>query len=340
MSLINIIIAILVLGLIILIHELGHFILAKLNDVNVEEFSIGMGPKILGFKGKETQYSLRVLPIGGYVKMLGEMEKSDDARAYNNKSPLRRLSIVSAGPIMNIILAVVLYGVITGIGGYNSKQIGEFTSENSPAKKAGVKIGDVIVKANNSTILTSDDFSLKMFLNKGNTINVTVKRNGENKSFNITPMKNVKENRYMIGIGFSRVDNPSVLESIKYGFNQTIFMVKEVFISLKMLVTGKLSAQDVSGPVSIVRVTGAAANAGIVPLINFMAFLSANVGLFNLLPIPALDGSYVILFLIQIITGKKIDDEKVGVINTIGFALLMALMVIVTIKDILYPLKI
>lgn len=340
MSLINIIIAILVLGLIILIHELGHFILAKLNDVNVEEFSIGMGPKIVGFKGKETQYSLRALPIGGYVKMLGEMEKSDDPRAYNNKSPLRRLSIVSAGPIMNIILAVVLYGVITGIGGYNSKQIGSFTSENSPAKKAGIKIGDVIVKANNSTVLTSDDFSLKMFLNKGNTINVTVNRNGENKSFNITPMKNVKENRYMIGIGFNRIDNPSVLESIKYGFNETIFMVKEVFISLKMLFTGKLSAQDVSGPVSIVRVTGAAANAGIVPLINFMAFLSANVGLFNLLPIPALDGSYVILFLIQIITGKKIDDDKVGVINTIGFALLMALMVIVTIKDILYPLKI
>lgn len=340
MSLINIIIAILVLGLIILIHELGHFILAKLNDVNVEEFSIGMGPKIIGFKGKETQYSLRALPIGGYVKMLGEMEKSDDVRAYNNKSPLRRLSIVSAGPIMNIILAVVLYGVITGIGGYNSKQIGSFTSENSPAKKAGIKIGDVIVKANNSTVLTSDDFSLKMFLNKGNTINVTVKRDGENKNFNITPVKNVKENRYMIGIGFNRVDNPSVIESIKYGFNQTIFMVKEVFISLKMLFTGKLSAQDVSGPVSIVRVTGAVANAGIVPLINFMAFLSANVGLFNLLPIPALDGSYVILFLIQIITGKKIDDEKVGVINTIGFALLMALMVIVTIKDILYPLKI
>lgn len=339
MSLINIVIAILVLGLIILIHELGHFILAKLNDVNVEEFSIGMGPKIIGFKGKETQYSLRVLPIGGYVKMLGEMEKSDDVRAYNNKSPLRRLSIVSAGPIMNVILAVVLYAVITGIGGYSSKQIGEIV-KNSPAEKVGIKAGDVIVKANNSTILTSDDFSLKTYLNKGSTMNIVVKRNGETKNFNITPVKNVKENRYMIGVGFARVTNPSVIESVKYGFNETIFMVKEVFISLKMLFTGKLSAQDVSGPVSIVRVTGAAANAGIVPLINFMAFLSANVGLFNLLPIPALDGSYVILFLIQIITGKKIDDEKVGVINTIGFALLMALMVIVTIKDILYPLKI
>lgn len=340
LSLTNIIIAILVLGLIVLIHELGHFMLAKLNDVNVEEFSIGMGPKILGFSGKETQYSIRILPIGGYVKMLGEQEKSDDPRAYSNKSPLRRLSIVSAGPIMNIILAIVLYSVITGIGGYSSKQIGEFTSENSPAKKAGIKVGDVIEKANNSTVLTSDDFSLKMYLNKGNTVNVKVKRNGETKSFNITPVKNAKENRYMIGIGFSHVDNPSVLESIKYGLNETIFMVKEVFISLKMLFTGKLSAQDVSGPVSIIRVTGAAANAGLITLINFMAFLSANVGLFNLLPIPALDGSYVILFLFQIVTGKKVDDDKIGIINTIGFALLMALMVIVTIKDILYPLKI
>lgn len=339
LSLTNIIIAILVLGLIVLIHELGHFILAKLNDVNIEEFSIGMGPKILGFKGKETQYSLRILPIGGYVKMLGEMEESNDPRAYNNKSPLRRLSIVSAGPIMNIILAVVLYAVITGVGGYSSKQIGEIVP-NSPAEKAGIKVGDVLIKANNSTLLTSDDFSLKTYLNQGNTMNITLKRNGETKNLNITPMKNKKENRYMIGVGFARVENPSVIESIKYGSNETIFMVKEVFISLKMLFTGKLSAQDVSGPVSIIRVTGAVANAGIVPLVNFMAFLSANVGLFNLLPIPALDGSYVILFLLQIITGKKIDDDKVGVINTIGFALLMALMVIVTIKDILYPLKI
>ncbi|MFL0249857.1 RIP metalloprotease RseP [Clostridium neuense] len=339
MSLTNIIIAILVLGLIVLIHELGHFILAKLNDVNVEEFSIGMGPKILGFTGKETQYSLRILPIGGYVKMLGEQEKSDDVRAYNNKSPLRRLSIVSAGPIMNIILAVILYAIITGTSGYYSKRISSIVP-NSPAEKAGVKAGDVIVKANNSTMITSDDFSLKMYLNKGNPINVIVKRNGETKSFNLTPMKDTKENRYLIGVGFTNVKNPSVIESIKYGFSETAFMVKEVFISLKMLFTGKLSAQDVSGPVSIIRVTGAAANAGLITLINFMAFLSANVGLFNLLPIPALDGSYVLLFLFQIITGKKVDDDKVGVINTIGFALLMALMVIVTIKDILYPLKI
>ncbi|MCD2345973.1 MULTISPECIES: RIP metalloprotease RseP [Clostridium] len=339
MSLINIIIAILVLGVIVLIHELGHFVLAKLNDVNVEEFSIGMGPKILGFKGKETQYSLRILPIGGYVKMLGEEEKSDDPRAYNNKSPLRRLSIVSAGPIMNIILAAVLYALIAQATGFVSLRISA-VSPKSPAELAGIKVGDTIIKANNSKMLTWDDFSLKMYLNKSNNINVTVKRNGEIKNFNIKPMKNTKENRYMIGVGPTNVKNPSVIEGIKYGFNETIFMVKEVFISLKMLFTGKLSAQDVSGPVSIIRVTGAAANAGLVPLISFMAFLSANVGLFNLLPIPALDGSYVILFLIQIITGKKIDDNKVGVINTIGFALLMALMVIVTIKDILYPLKI
>ncbi|WP_234121209.1 RIP metalloprotease RseP [Clostridium hydrogenum] len=339
MSLINIIIAIIVLGIIVLIHELGHFILAKLNGVKVEEFAIGMGPKILGIKGKETQYSIRILPIGGYVNMTGEQEKSDDPRAYCNKSPLRRLSIVAAGPIMNLLLAIILYCIVANVTGFASPKISGFTA-NSAAKEAGVKVNDVIVKADNSSIHTWDDFSLKMLLNKGKTINITVKRNNQIKSFNVKPIKNEKENRYMVGIAPTVVSKPSIIESISYGGSETVTMIKEVFLSFKMLFTGQLSAKDVSGPVSIVRVTGAAASAGFINLINFMAFLSANVGMFNLLPFPALDGGYVILFVIQIITGKKIDDDKVGIVTTIGFALLMALMVVVTIKDVLYPLKI
>lgn len=339
MSLVNIIIAILVLGFLILIHELGHFTLAKLNDVNVEEFSLGMGPKLIGTKGKETSYSIRALPIGGYVKMLGDQEKSEDPRAFNNKSPLRRLSIVAAGPIMNILFAAILYALLAGINGYVSPRANEIV-KNSPAEKVGIKTGDVIVKADGSSIHTWDDFTLKMFVNKGESLKLTVKRDGSLKTFAVTPEMNKGENRYMVGIGPTNVKNPSVIESIKYGYNETGSMVKEVIVSLKMLFTGKVSAKDVSGPVSIVKVTSAAANAGVITLFTFMAFLSANVGMFNLLPFPALDGGYVILFLIQIITGKKIDDNKVGVINTIGFAMLMALMVIVTIKDILYPLNI
>ncbi|MCR3758542.1 RIP metalloprotease RseP [Clostridium felsineum] len=338
MSFLNIVIAILAFGVLILIHELGHFILAKLNDVKVEEFSIGMGPKLLGIQGKETQYSIRVLPIGGYVKMLGDETKSEDPRAFNNKSSGRRLSIVVAGPIMNLVLAAVLFCIVGTVQGIPLPTVAKPTA-NSPAQKIGIKAGDTIVKINNYSVHTWEDISFNMALNKGESINVALKRDGVLKKLTLKPEYNKKEKLYIMGIYPKIIEKPTIMQGAKYGASETVTMIKTVYLSLKMMVTGKASAKDVSGPVSIIKVTGAAANAGFIKLINFIAFISAQLGVMNLLPIPALDGGYVLLFLFQMITGKKVDDDKVGFINTIGFALLMLLMVVVTIKDLVYPIN-
>ncbi|KHD38086.1 zinc metalloprotease [Clostridium acetobutylicum] len=338
LSFFNIVIAILAFGVLILIHELGHFVLAKLNDVKVEEFAIGMGPKLLGIKGKETQYSIRALPIGGYVKMLGDESKSDDPRAFNNKSSARRLSIVIAGPIMNLILAAVLFCIVGMSEGIALPTVGKI-SANSPAQKIGIKAGDTIVKINNYSVHTWEDISFNMALNKGEGIKLALKNNGTIKKVTLVPQYSKKEKMYLIGISPKFIDKPNIIEGAKYGASETVTMIKTVYLSLKMMVTGKASAKDVSGPVSIIKVTGAAANAGFIRLVNFIAFISAQLGVMNLLPIPALDGGFVFLFLFQMITGKKVDDDKVGFVNTIGFALLMILMIVVTIKDVVYPIN-
>ncbi|NYC94345.1 membrane-associated protease RseP (regulator of RpoE activity) [Clostridium acetobutylicum] len=191
MSFFNIVIAILAFGVLILIHELGHFVLAKLNDVKVEEFAIGMGPKLLGIKGKETQYSIRALPIGGYVKMLGDESKSDDPRAFNNKSSARRLSIVIAGPIMNLILAAVLFCIVGMSEGIALPTVGKI-SANSPAQKIGIKAGDTIVKINNYSVHTWEDISFNMALNKGEGIKLALKNNGTIKKVTLVPQYSKK----------------------------------------------------------------------------------------------------------------------------------------------------
>lgn len=332
------IVALIVLSFLVLVHELGHFILAKLNDVMVEEFSIGMGPKLFSIKGKETAYSLRAFPIGGYVKMLGDENKSEDPRAFNNKSSLRRLSIVIAGPIMNILLAVIIYCIVGGYRGIEMPIVNT-VMPNSAAQEVGIKPGDELKKVNNSNILTWDDFSVGVALAKGNSLNIVVKRDGAIKSFAVKPKFDKTENRYLIGITSKVITSPNILQSIDYGFKETITMVNQAFLGFQMLFTGKATASDVGGPVTIVRITGAAAEAGFIPLLIMTAFISSQLGILNLLPIPALDGGYVFLFIFQIITGKKVDDDKVGLVNTIGFSILMALMVVVVIKDILFPIK-
>lgn len=332
------VIALLVLSFLVLVHELGHFIVARLNDVMVEEFSIGMGPKIFGIKGKETQYSIRAFPIGGFVKMLGDEEKSDDPRAFNNKSSARRLSVVLAGPIMNILLAIILYSVVGGFRGIETPIVDQIV-DNSPAQMVGIKSGDKIVKIDDMSVLTWDDFAVGVSLAKGKALNVSVKREGQIKNFTVKPVMNKEENRYIIGITSKVITSPNVLQSVEYGGKETVSMVKQALLSFKLLFTGKASAGDVGGPVTIVRVTGAAAQAGILPLIMMTAFISSQLGILNLLPIPALDGGFVFLYLFQIISGKKVDDDKVGVVTTIGFTILMALTVVIVLKDILYPIK-
>jgi len=329
--------AILAFSILVIIHELGHFTLAKINGVKVEEFSIGMGPKLFGIKGKETEYLIKALPIGGYVKMLGEQESVDDKRALSAKSPLQRLSIIAAGPIMNFIFAIFIFAII-GSKGYSLPKVGELIS-GRPAEKAGIKVGDELIKIDNQKVNVWDDLTMRVSMGNGDPIDITVLRNGEKKTFNVTPIMDQEEKRYMVGIGPVVVQNPTLTQSVGYGYSQTKFNIAQTFQFFKNAFRGRVKAQDFGGPVTIIKVSGKVAQAGFWPLVNFIGFLSIQLAIFNVLPIPALDGGWILMILVELVTRKKLSDDKVGLINTIGFIFLMTLMLLVTIKDILIPIK-
>lgn len=333
-----IILGILAFSILIIGHELGHFTLAKINGVKVEEFSLGMGTKIAGIKGKETEYLIKAFPIGGYVKMLGEEEDVNDKRAFSSKSPLRRISIIAAGPIMNFILAILFFAIIALNNGYSTTSIGAIIP-NSAAEEIGLKVNDKITKVDNTKISTWQDFQTVIATSNGKTLNIELEREGSKKSFTVTPKKNEKDGSYLIGISPSRVEKPSFGASISYGFNETISLIRQTFVALKTMITGKASLNDVGGPVTIIKATGAAAKAGIWTLMFFAAFLSVQLAVFNLLPFPALDGGWIVLLLIELITRRKINDKIISTLNYVGFSALILLMILVTVKDILMPIS-
>lgn len=333
-----IILAILAFGILIFVHELGHFAVAKLNGVKVEEFAIGMGPKLFSIKGKETVYLINLLPIGGYTKMLGENEDVTDDRSFSNKSPIRKLSIIIAGPIMNLILGVLLFGIIASSKGYLTPVIDKVVP-NQPAAISGLVKGDKILAINNQKITTWDDCITVIYMSKGNPLSIKYQRNNISNTVTIVPIKETSDNRFIIGIYPTQITSPTVSQSISYGFIETGSLIKQTFGFFKTLFTGGASMNDFGGPVTIIKVSGAAAKAGIMSLMAFGAYISIQLAIFNVIPFPALDGGYIFLYLFEIITGKRVNENKVGAINNIGFILLITLMIMVTVKDILYPIK-
>lgn len=329
--------ALVAFSILIIIHELGHFALAKLNGVYVEEFAIGMGPKLFGFKGKETEYNLRILPFGGFVKMLGEDGGAvKDKRSFNAKAPLQKISIIAAGATMNYILALLIFGLIALNFGFAKPVISE-VAENSPAQRINLMVGDKLLKVNNSAINTTDDLKFDMVLSKGAPIILEIERNGERLIKEVTPVVN-EVGGTVIGITYEFVENPTIGESINQGFKETLTMINQVFKSLKMMVTGEANFKtDVGGPVTIIKMSSEAAKAGIWNLLYFTAFMSTQLAVFNLLPFPALDGGVILIQILEMITRKKIPEKFIGIVNSVGFALLMVLMVVVTLKDIIFP---
>lgn len=325
--------AILVFGVLIATHEFGHFITAKLSGVKVLEFAIGMGPKIASFTKKETDYTIRLLPIGGYVKMLGEEEGSDDPRAFCNQNPWKRLIIILAGAIFNIVTAIIIFTFIFFNQGNYEPIVSNFTS-NSPAYEAGIKTNDRIVGMDDEKIKTWNELSMFMHENKGEEVNVKVKRDVEIKEYKVKPIYSEETKSYLIGIEPTLVKG-NILESLKDGVGETFSSIKQMVGFLGTIITGGASMDSFGGPVAIVDLSGKAAQAGIWTLLSFVGFLSINLGVLNLIPFPALDGGWVIIILIEALTGKKIDQNKIGILNFIGFALLMTFVVFVTYNDIL-----
>lgn len=331
-----------VFGLLIMGHELGHFLMAKLSGIKVMEFSFGMGPRILKFGSGETEYSWRVFPVGGFVKMLGEEEQINDPRSFSTKPTLVRMAVIAAGPVMNVIISILIFAIIAMSAGYTKpvvddyakydKELGVGTSAEYPARKAGVLPGDKIVMADDQKILIYQDFQMFMYQNGGKPFELTVDRQGKRLSIQITPKYDETEQRYIIGI-WPVTGRASLIEGTRYGALNTWFYARQIAGFFTGLVSGKASAKDVSGPVGIIKYTGDAAKQGFGTLISFTAFLSVNLAIMNLIPFPALDGGWLIILLIEGVRRKKLDANKVGIVNFIGFAFLMILIVVITFRD-------
>ena len=344
----NYILAILGLGAIIIIHELGHFVLAKINGVKVLSFSIGFGPKILTHKGKETEYSISLLPVGGYVEMYGmledgeedqEAEPKDVDRMFQSKSPLQRLSIIIAGPLMNIVLAIILFGSVYMNFGYVDTSLAK-VSEGGAAIEAGLEAGDRITKVNGSKIFTSDDISIAVTSAGENPVTLEYERAGQVMEATLTPKFDEELQKYRVGIEFATVTNPTMGQCIKHSFDETFALISENYKAIVKLVSGKGNFKtDLGGPVAIVKVSSDAAKAGAWALVRLVAILSIGVGIFNLVPLPVLDGGTSVLLLIEMITRRKVPAKVVNVLNTIGVVFLFGLMIIVTIKDILFTIN-
>jgi regulator of sigma E protease len=313
-------------------HEFGHFAVAKLVGIKVNEFSIGMGPKIFQKEKGETKYSIRALPIGGYVSMEGEDENSNDPRSFNKVPALSRIAVVAAGAIMNFVLAVIVFSIVSFNIVMPTTTISEI-QKNSPAEKVGIKSGDTILTINDKETKNWD--SLTNEISKSGSkkeIKVTVLRGEEKKDYLVKPEIN-EENKAIIGI--IPESKRTFVSSIKGGFQKTGLVLKVMFDFVKMVFRGKVSTKDLSGPVGVIYTIGEAAKYGVVNLLYLMGFISVNLGFFNLLPLPALDGSRIVFLLIEIIRGKPINPEKEGFIHLVGFVLLIALMLMVTYSDII-----
>lgn len=425
----SILVALLALSLLIIIHELGHFLAAKSVGIKVLEFSLFMGPKLFSFKRGETEYSLRLIPMGGFVKMEGEDEESSDSRAFSNQPVWKRAITVSAGPILNIVFAFILASIVISQTGYNTntitqiadnspfKEIGaevgdkfisyggkkifdpsldivtflyaedgrekkityfdvsenrkvtkmaapaktavrfrlgftakliddegsnivEMVEVDSPLDKAGVRRGDKIIKIDDTEVNSTND--IINYLNSGRPdksapVTVTVERDGKIITFeNIVPFSDFS---YTLGIGLE-LRRGNIFEIIGASFRYSISTIRNVLISLGWLINGTVSFKELSGPVGIIGSVGSVVesqqpvNVIIINLIYLCAFISINLGVMNLIPFPALDGSMLLILLMEKIRGKPLPQEKVGMVSMIGFVLLIFLLIGTLFNDI------
>lgn len=338
----NILIAIVIFSVIILFHELGHFLLAKANGIRVNEFSLGLGPTIFGFTKGETKYSLKLLPFGGMCAMEGEDEDSTDERSFQKKSVWARISVVVAGPIFNFIMAFILAIIMIGLIGYDKPEVGS-VSKGYSAEQAGLQAGDVIKKLDHKSIHFFREISFYSFVHAKESVRVVYERDGKEFTTKLQPTYSKEEGRYLFGLfGTGERVRTGILDTLKYSALDVKYWVDTTFGSLKLLITGKVSFNDMSGPVGIVQAIGTTYNQSkvdgvfyvFISMLNMCILLSANLGVMNLLPLPALDGGRLVFLVIEAIRRKRIDPNKEGMVHTVGLLLLLGLMVLIFFNDI------
>ncbi|WP_457552536.1 RIP metalloprotease RseP [Desulfobacula sp.] len=341
---------IIVIGILVFIHEFGHFIAARMCGVGVEVFSLGFGPKILKKRFGRTQYCLAVIPLGGYVKMLGEEPGTDIAQedlksSFSHKSLLQKIIIVAAGPFFNFLLAIFIFYIMYQFSGiYLVKPVVGKVREGTPAITAGIKQGDVIKEINQKKIDSFEDISRIVSASHGEQLEMIVERDkrliGLVLSPVLRPAKNVfgeEIDKYVIGItgtreSFHRSLNPFF--ALGHSLKDTYKLVKLTILSVVKMISGKVSASNLGGPLMIAQMAGEQAKAGVMNFAWFIALLSVNLGIINLFPIPVLDGGHLLFFGIEAVTGKAVSEKLREKLIQVGAAMLVALMVFVFYNDI------
>lgn len=330
--------AIFVFGVLVTVHEFGHFITAKMTGMRVDEFAIGFGPKIYQQKDGETLYSLRAIPLGGYNKIAG-MDPDDpvEPNAFNSKPIPARMLVILAGALMNFILPIILFSGIFMVEGrlqlVNEPVLGTVVDEMAAAR-AGLKAGDRIVTIDGKNVETWTDVVLNLRKAGTEEVTLTAERNGVLQSYKMTPMFDKDAGRPLIGVSpkFSK-ESLGFFGSIKEGFIYTKNIGLSMVSGLYRIVSGNAPA-DVAGPIGVAQMAGQVAEKGLLPLMNFVAFLSINLGVINLLPLPALDGGHFVLLLLEALRGKPLGGKAMTNIQMVGVALILALTVFSTFKDI------
>lgn len=379
MFLVTVLVTLLIFLVMITLHEFGHFIVAKMLGVDVLEFSIGMGPAIFKKQGKNTLYSVRIFPIGGYCSLEGEDGGSEKKSAFCNQKLWKRFLVVSAGAILNLILGFVLFAVFVGMTSpFSSNTIGK-VDERSYLAQSGALAGDEIVAINGSKVNFYNDITLYTEgFTKDTDFNLTVKRNGEKINFTVKPSEskttvtygenyidvvdiiNGREESYRqelaggavpqdyVGktfttsrliIGFEpKKEEVTAFNILPQAWHYTVYITKSIYTAFGQLITGRAGLDDMAGPVGVAQVVDGAVKSGEQSGINIlliMAMLTVNLGIFNLLPLPALDGGRLFFMIIELFRGKPVPPEKEGIVHTVGLILLLALAVVVCFNDIL-----
>jgi regulator of sigma E protease len=333
-------IIIIAFSLLVIFHEFCHYILAKLLKVKVEKFAVGFGPEWFGFQGKETHYSVNLFPLGGYVRMLGDEAGDPNAdlpRSYLAQKWYKRAFIVAFGPVMNFVLAILLFTIIFMVGvsvpDTTTTRIG-FVYEDTPAAKAGLKEGDIVTKINNQEIKSWDELTKVIQPNYGKKMPLEVLRENKPLVFLLVPEYDKERKVGILGIRSSQKmerDNPfkAFYKGCVETYSWTVITLKAIW----WMISGKI-APEVSGPVGIAQMISVGVKAGFASLVAFIAVLSINLGVFNLFPIPILDGGHILFLVIEAIKGKPVSAEKVKIAQTIGLAVLLLIFLFATYKDI------
>lgn len=341
----TIVITLIMIAILILVHEWGHFITARRIGIPVYEFSLGFGTKLWSTTRDGVQYSLRLIPLGGYVRMAGE-EPGDmnDPNGYSNRTPFEKIRVAFSGPFMNFIFAMLIFiysFAFIGIPQTSDQPVLGKVLEGRPAAEAGLQPGDRILQVDSQTVSTWEEFTgIIASSTPGTPLRIEIERDGQRQTLQVTARSNDATGVPAIGvlnqITYHKI---GIMDSLKLGVQQTYEMTALLLSWLWMLVTGTASTGDLAGPVGIARLVGETAQMGSVALLSFAAFLSINLGIVNLLPIPALDGSRIVFALVESIRRKPLEPEKEGFIHWLGFMFLMLLIVFVTYNDIVRIIK-